>query len=97
MRRIAAAFVPLGVVLFAAGIASATPAAPRDDSKTACVSYWGEARYVIGYNHYVHLFDGCDAVATCSVSTNVNPKPQIVTILPEEHVATASQPSKRWT
>jgi hypothetical protein len=46
-----------------------------------CIQAWPEARYrALGYNHIVHVRDICDQRAECSVSTNVNPEPQQVTV-----------------
>ncbi|AKU98619.1 hypothetical protein AKJ09_05283 [Labilithrix luteola] len=42
----------------------------------ACVQVTSEARYVpFGYNHVVTLRNGCSRPASCTVSTDVNPKP----------------------
>jgi hypothetical protein len=54
---------------------------------TSCIRSWGEARYgAVGYNHIVHVADGCDAPAECVVSTDVNPEPQTVTVPPHAQV-----------
>jgi hypothetical protein len=48
-----------------------------------CVGVWTEARYVgFGYNHIVHVANGCNAAASCTVTTNVNPEPQTVAVPP---------------
>lgn len=44
----------------------------------SCIAFWGEARYVVGYNHIVHIYNGCAYDAVCSVRTDVNPTPQTV-------------------
>lgn len=62
-----------------------TPPAP------ACVSWRKEAHDSgAGYDHLVHVRNGCDAPVTCAVSTNVNPEPQRVRVQPghEEAVLT---------
>lgn len=42
----------------------------------ACVQVTSEARYVpFGYNHVVTLRNGCARAVSCTVSTDVNPKP----------------------
>lgn len=61
----------------------AAPAAP--DEPARCVRYWGEARYVIGYDQLVHVQNGCDRPAECVVSTDRNPKAQTVRLAPAEH------------
>lgn len=50
-----------------------------------CIQYWGEVRYVIGYDQYVHLLNSCDKTAHCTVSTDVNPKPQSVDVVAKGH------------
>jgi hypothetical protein len=61
---------------------AAGPQPPRVGSSVAdCVQSWPEARYRgLGYNHIVHVRDVCDARAECTVSTNVNPERQAVTV-----------------
>lgn len=40
-----------------------------------CIQVWPEARYRnYGYDHIVHIYNGCSASATCTVSTNVAPQ-----------------------
>jgi hypothetical protein len=52
-----------------------------DAGQPACVSLATEARFVgFAYNHIVHVFNGCSVTETCTVSTNVNPEPQTVTV-----------------
>lgn len=42
----------------------------------ACVQVASEARYVpFGYNHVVTLRNGCSRPVSCTVATDVNPKP----------------------
>ena len=51
--------------------------------RLACVGFWTEARFAgLAYNHIVHLANGCDVTASCTVRTNVNPEPQTVTVPP---------------
>ena len=45
-----------------------------------CISVWPEARYVVGYNHIVHVANACDSAFVCDVSTDVNPEPQRVRV-----------------
>lgn len=50
-----------------------------------CIQAWTEARYRnYGYDHIVHIYNGCSAFATCQVSTNVAPKPIKVRVQPGE-------------
>ncbi len=46
----------------------------EDPSK--CVTHTKQARFVSGYDHLVHIKNGCSKSVTCDVSTNVNPKKQ---------------------
>jgi hypothetical protein len=51
--------------------ASASPV----DQQARCVIVRTEARYrAYGYDHLVHLKNGCEKAVVCTVSTNVNPK-----------------------
>lgn len=81
------------VLLAAPFLSFAAPSAP-------CVRYWGEARYVIGYNHIVHLVNGCDRDAWCGVSSNLNPQVQHVTVPVGAHVQVVTflgSPSRNFT
>lgn len=54
---------------------------------TYCIQVWPEARYRnYGYDHIVHLFNGCSTSATCLVATNVAPKAIKVRIAPKQQV-----------
>ena len=76
------------LVAFALTLGTAGRATLADGEKPPppCVSSWPEARYVIGYDHIVHLFNACQHDATCTVSTDVNPAPQIVAVPSRTHV-----------
>jgi hypothetical protein len=48
-----------------------------------CVRWRADSIYRnYGYDHVVTLFNGCDALATCTVTTNVNPDPIGVQVQP---------------
>jgi len=49
-------------------------------AEVACVRFWGEVRYVAGYDHIVYLGNDCDAPSSRVVWTDVNPEPQSVTV-----------------
>lgn len=53
--------------------------APAPDP-TACVTHTTEARYIMGFNHLVHIDNTCEKSVQCSVSTDVNPEPQVVNL-----------------
>lgn len=66
------------------------PKAPPDDKPSteskkdaSCVKVTTRARYVAGFDHLVNLDNQCDDSATCEVSTNVNPKVQVVKVPPK--------------
>lgn len=71
--------VGLLFVLFAT---VALPAAAGEPGKPLdCVTHRTEARYGgYGYDHLVHLDNACAQSATCTVSTDVNPEKQRVTV-----------------
>ena len=60
-------------------------AAADTDPPTRCVRYWPEARYVIGYDQLVHVQNTCDRAARCEVSSDRNPKVQVVDLAPGDH------------
>jgi hypothetical protein len=99
MRRIAP-----WILLFAIGATATLSAARTVDAEPAreppCVAFWPEARYVIGYDHVVHLYNQCLRDATCSVRTDVNPEPQTVEVPAGEHVQVVTwrgSPASRFT
>jgi hypothetical protein len=69
------------VLLGALSCVGATTASQREATArdpvvpTYCVQVWPEARYRnYGYDHIVHLYNGCSTSATCLIATNVAPK-----------------------
>jgi len=65
-----------------------SPARADEPRPLQCVQFWPEARYSgAGYDHWVHLLSDCDALAICSVVTNVNPDVIEARVAPGEHVA----------
>jgi len=73
-----------GLVVSAAVLATATSSQAADagvPGVPSCIQVQSESRYVpYGYNHIVHLRNGCDRAATCIVSTDVNPQAQTVEV-----------------
>lgn len=62
-------------------------AAPKQ-APAACVVQRTEVRHSgVGYDHWVHLTNNCDATVSCQVRTNVNTEGMSVTVEPK---ATAS-------
>ncbi len=68
------------------GAAGTTTLADGDKPPPTCVTAWPESRYVIGYDHIVHLYNACQRDAVCTVSTDVNPTPQSVAVASKTHV-----------
>jgi len=61
--------------------------APDPARGLTCVDFWPEARFRnYAYDHLVHLLSRCDVRALCAVSSDVNPRPVDVAVLPNEHV-----------
>ena len=84
------------VLAFVPGSSRAeTPSLPT------CIASWPEARYRnYGYDHIVHIANGCPAQAICSVSTDVSPNPIQVTVASHEEleVLTArGSPAREFT
>lgn len=81
-----AAMVALALLAPSVVAGGMRPSEARDpDAPVYCVQAWTEARYRnYGYDHIVHIYNGCTAFATCDVSTNVAPKPVKVRIKPGE-------------
>jgi len=52
-----------------------------DPPPPTCVTFAIEARFVgLAYNHIVHVANGCSGAKSCTVATDVNPAPQVVTV-----------------
>lgn len=69
--RTVAAMTTAGLLLGGA-VGGATPVA--EPSASDCVRFWPEVRYRnYGYDHVVHLHNGCPVRASCQVSSDVNP------------------------
>jgi hypothetical protein len=89
----------LGMAFAAAFVTGASRA--ETPSLPACITYWPEVRYRnYGYDHIVHLANGCPAQAICSVSTDVNPNPIQVTVPSHEEIEVLSvrgSPAREFT
>ncbi len=80
LRALLSALFVSAALLGTSGASQAADAG-APSSVPACIQVQSEARYVpYGYNHIVHLRNGCDRAATCTVATDVNPKPQTVDV-----------------
>lgn len=70
-------------------------------SLPACVQVTTQSRYVpYGYNHIVGVKNGCSKIATCEISTDVNPKAIPVEVAPgvtSEVVTFVASPSQTFT
>jgi len=78
----------LGLVAVAGSAVAELPAADGGaPSAATCVRWTTEVRYrPYGYDHLVHIVNGCDKPARCEVKTDVNPEPTEVRVLPKETV-----------
>lgn len=82
------ALAPLALTL-----ALATDAAPQN----SCLSIWTEARYrAFGYDHVVHIQNGCTYDVVCVVSTNVNPDPVDVEVESGQHLEVLTYKASPW-
>jgi hypothetical protein len=67
----------------------------------ACVTVTTEARFAgLAYNHIVHIANGCSVPVTCTMTTDVNPEAQTVTVPPEsraEVVTFIGSPASAFT
>lgn len=52
----------------------------ENGSDVACVRFWTQARYTVGYDHLVYLENDCEEAASCVVWTDVNPEAQMVIV-----------------
>jgi hypothetical protein len=93
-RRIGVAIALLATVSLGAPGAHGTPAPP-------CLTWRTEARYRnYGYDHLVHIHNGCDQRAACAVSTSANPDQIRVSIGPGGDVTVVTfvgSPSRDFT
>jgi hypothetical protein len=69
-----------GIMQFSAPASSAADEKPPTQSPTACVTHTTQARYIMGYDHLVHIDNACEKSVECTVSTDVNPQPQTVVV-----------------
>jgi hypothetical protein len=74
----------LGLLTLPLGLAGSALADPPPSAALDCVEVWGEAYYILGYDHRVHLTNNCKKPVTCSVKTDVNPKSTQVDLAPGE-------------
>jgi len=94
LPRIVVAFGLVALVGLAVPAAWATPV-------NQCMTWRTEARYRnYGYDHMVHIHNGCEQRVACRVSTNVNPTETRVTISPGADVTVVTfvgSPSREFT
>jgi hypothetical protein len=66
-------------------MAAWTSVAQATEDANACVTAKPESVYKnYGYDHLVHLTNGCKYAVKCSVSSNANPTAQVVTLAVNE-------------
>lgn len=84
-------FVAFASVTLALGRASPGAQDATEDAgdagTQACVEVRGEVRYgALAYDHIVHLKNVCDVAFLCTVKTDVNPQPIVVTVPARQEV-----------
>ena len=60
----------------------------------------GEAYYILGYDHRVHVTNNCKKAVSCSVKTDVNPKAVQIELAPGEKqtvIMWRGSPSREFT
>jgi hypothetical protein len=90
----------LAILLLALSTSFVGSSEAMSSEPMSCIKYWGEARYVIGWNHLVHIANECESDAVCSVNTNVNPKIQVVSVPRQSQVTVVTflgAPSNQFT
>ena len=81
--------VATGCMVSGSGATSTTVAsrarAAGAENGPVCVRWWQESRYRnYGYDHLVHISNGCSVTAACAVTTDVAPSPISVRVEPRE-------------
>jgi hypothetical protein len=97
MRKFASIALLLAIGAITTASLSVANAEPTKDAP--CVEYWAESRYVIGYDHLVHIKNDCLRDANCAVSSDVNPTPQVVEVKAGQELQVATwrgSPSYRF-
>jgi hypothetical protein len=74
----------LGLLTLPLGLAAPVLADPPPSAAVKCVDVRGEAYYILGYDHRVHLTNNCKKAVSCSVKTDVNPTVSQVDLAPGE-------------
>lgn len=64
------------LLLTSAACATTLPAPRVSEPMPTCIRWAAESRYrPYGYDHVVHIHNSCTVLATCVVTTDVNPDP----------------------
>jgi hypothetical protein len=83
MRATATALLASAAVLASTLVPAGAAEPAQDNGGAPCVRWRADAIYRnAGYDHVVTLFNGCEAPASCTVTTNVNPDPIGVQVAP---------------
>ena len=85
-----ALFLALAICTAFVSLASADdseqPKSGKPSDVSQCVNVRTEALYIVyGYDHHVHLTNGCDKAVRCEVTTGANPEPTTVALAKGEH------------
>ena len=71
----------LATGFIAVGVGAATIALAAAGVRPSCVTVTSDAFYRnYGYDHVVHVANGCAGAVACAVSTDVSPEPQQLTV-----------------
>src|SRR5205814_9404745 len=74
----------LATGLIVVGAGAATIAMAASGVRPSCVTVTSDAFYRnYGYDHVVHVTNGCAGAVVCAVSTDVNPEPQRLSVPPK--------------
>ncbi len=91
----------LGLIWSLPATAAAVVAPLSEPTASACsVRYWTEARARYpGYNHLVHIHNGCELSVDCTIHTSVMPRPLRTTVAAGARVAVLTyqgSPARRF-
>ncbi|MBW2456948.1 MAG: hypothetical protein JRI68_20710 [Deltaproteobacteria bacterium] len=91
----------LGIVWSLSGTAATAVAPASEPTASAClIRYWTEARARYpGYDHLVHIHNGCELGVACTIHTSVRPSPLRTTVAARAKVAVLTyrgSPARRF-
>jgi hypothetical protein len=85
-RRLLIALIAYGALTSSASADDSERPGKKASDVSKCVKVRTEALYIAyGYDHHVHLTNGCDKAVRCEVTTSANPEPTTATLAAGEH------------